>query len=485
MRNESGTIAAISTAMSNSGIGIVRMSGEEAVEIAERIYKGKNEKKLSKQPTHTIHYGYIVDGEDTIDEVLVMLMRGPHSYTGEDTVEINCHGGVYVVRRILETVIKYGARPADPGEFTKRAFLNGKMDLSQAEAVGDLISSKNEYALRSSVSQLKGNIKKEIQKIREEILYHTAFIETALDDPEHISVDGYGEKLEVVVEDHMKSLKHLLSTCDDGRMIKEGIKTVIVGKPNAGKSSLLNVLLGEERAIVTEIAGTTRDVLEEHMNLQGISLNIVDTAGIRDTEDVVEKIGVERAKKYLKDADLVIYVVDTSTALDENDAEIMELLRDRHAIILLNKSDLEQITTVEDVRKHLDKTMIPISAKEQTGIDALEKEIKEMPNYFSDYNTTVHFITEEELEKNHSGMAHGGFVIRSGKTGMNKEHNHIIEYSLKLDSNPEFTTSVLIAYARAAKRLYDEGQKGCKTVLDIAPAYLSEMSDEDLRAHLL
>ena len=201
MRNESGTIAAISTAMSNSGIGIVRMSGEEAVEIAERIYKGKNEKKLSKQPTHTIHYGYIVDGEDTIDEVLVMLMRGPHSYTGEDTVEINCHGGVYVVRRILETVIKYGARPADPGEFTKRAFLNGKMDLSQAEAVGDLISSKNEYALRSSVSQLKGNIKKEIQKIREEILYHTAFIETALDDPEHISVDGYGEKLEVVVED--------------------------------------------------------------------------------------------------------------------------------------------------------------------------------------------------------------------------------------------------------------------------------------------
>ena len=303
MRNESGTIAAISTAMSNSGIGIVRMSGEEAVEIAERIYKGKNEKKLSKQPTHTIHYGYIVDGEDT--------------------VEINCHGGVYVVRRILETVIKYGARPADPGEFTKRAFLNGKMDLSQAEAVGDLISSKNEYALRSSVSQLKGNIKKEIQKIREEILYHTAFIETALDDPEHISVDGYGEKLEVVVEDHMKSLKHLLSTCDDGRMIKEGIKTVIVGKPNAGKSSLLNVLLGEERAIVTEIAGTTRDVLEEHMNLQGISLNIVDTAGIRDTEDVVEKIGVDRAKENAKDADLIMYVIDASAPLDENDDDIM------------------------------------------------------------------------------------------------------------------------------------------------------------------
>ena len=366
MRNESGTIAAISTAMSNSGIGIVRMSGEEAVEIAERIYKGKNEKKLSKQPTHTIHYGYIVDGEDTIDEVLVMLMRGPHSYTGEDTVEINCHGGVYVVRRILETVIKYGARPADPGEFTKRAFLNGKMDLSQAEAVGDLISSKNEYALRSSVSQLKGNIKKEIQKIREEILYHTAFIETALDDPEHISVDG-----------------------DDGRMIKEGIKTVIVGKPNAGKSSLLNVLLGEERAIVTEIAGTTRDVLEEHMNLQGISLNIVDTAGIRDTEDVVEKIGVDRAKENAKDADLIMYVIDASAPLDENDDDIMRMIYGRKAIILLNKADLNTILGKDEIKKKYSEinqlescdifpAIIEISAKNGQGIGELEQTLKEM-----------------------------------------------------------------------------------------------------------
>ena len=340
--------------------------------------QGKNEKKLSKQPTHTIHYGYIVDGEDTIDEVLVMLMRGPHSYTGEDTVEINCHGGVYVVRRILETVIKYGARPADPGEFTKRAFLNGKMDLSQAEAVGDLISSKNEYALRSSVSQLKGNIKKEIQKIREEILYHTAFIETALDDPEHISVDGYGEKLEVVVEDHMKSLKHLLSTCDDGRMIKEGIKTVIVGKPNAGKSSLLNVLLGEERAIVTEIAGTTRDVLEEQMNLNGITLNIIDTAGIRDTEDIVEKIGVDKAKDYLVNADLIIYVVDSSTPLDENDEKIMEMIKDRTALVLLNKSDLDTVTTEEMIASHLDQKIIKVSMKENQGVDELENAIKEL-----------------------------------------------------------------------------------------------------------
>lgn len=238
------TIAAIATAMSNSGIGIVRISGEEAFDIIEKIYRGKKKKSLKEQNSHTIHYGYIVDGEETIDEVLVMLMRGPHSFTGEDVVEIDCHGGVYVVKKILETVIKYGARPADPGEFTKRAFLNGRMDLSQAEAVIDIINSKNAYALKSSVSQLKGSVHKKITEIRKEILYHTAFIETALDDPEHISVDGYGDKLMVTVDKLLDEIHQLLITSDNGRMIKEGIQTVIVGKPNAGKSSLLNVLVG-------------------------------------------------------------------------------------------------------------------------------------------------------------------------------------------------------------------------------------------------
>ena len=335
------TIAAISTAMSNSGIGIVRMSGPEAFQIADRVYKGKKEKKLCEQQSHTIHYGYMVDGDQVIDEVLVMLMRGPHSYTGEDTVEINCHGGVYVVKRILELLIKNGARPAEPGEYTKRAFLNGRLDLSQAEAVGDLIASQNEYALQSSVSQLKGNIKDKISEMREKILYHTAFIETALDDPEHISVDGYGETLKKVVDEIIEAMKRLLDSCDDGRIIKEGVRTVILGKPNAGKSSLLNVLLGEDRAIVTDIAGTTRDVLEEHLNLKGISLNIMDTAGIRDTEDVVEKIGVDRAKEYADKADLILYVIDASRPLDENDAEILHLIKGKRAIILLNKSDLD------------------------------------------------------------------------------------------------------------------------------------------------
>ena len=379
------TIAAIATAMTNSGIGIVRMSGDEAFEIIQKIYKGKKEKYFQEEKGYTIHYGYIVDGEETIDEVLVMIMRGPHSFTGEDTVEINCHGGVYVMKRILETVIKYGARPAEPGEFTKRAFLNGRMDLSQAEAVIDVIHSQNEYALKSSVSQLKGTVHQKIKKIREEILYHTAFIETALDDPEHISVDGYGGELKVVVDKLLEELKALLISSDNGRIIKEGIKTVIVGKPNAGKSSLLNVLVGEDRAIVTDIEGTTRDVLEESIQLQGISLNIMDTAGIRNTEDIVEKIGVDKAKEHANEADLIIYVVDASRNLDENDEKIFDLIYDKRTVILLNKSDLDTVVTEEMIRERISQKgvqkqipVIAISAKEEQGIKELENTVKAM-----------------------------------------------------------------------------------------------------------
>ena len=372
------TIAAIATAMTNSGIGIVRISGTEAFDIVKKIYVGKNQKDLSKVKSHTIHYGYIVDGDETIDEVLVMIMKGPHSFTGEDTVEIDCHGGVYVVKRILETVIKNGARPAEPGEFTKRAFLNGRMDLSQAEAVIDVINSKNEYALKSSVSQLKGNVQKKIKEIREEIIYHTAFIETALDDPEHISVDGYGEKLKVTVDNLLEELNALLKSSDNGRIIKEGIKTVIVGKPNAGKSSLLNVLVGEDRAIVTDIAGTTRDVLEESIQLNGISLNIMDTAGIRDTSDIVEKIGVDKAKSYANEADLIIYVVDASRELDENDFDIIHMIQDKKAVVLLNKSDLDTVVTENMIKSYIEKPILSISAKEESGIKELEDTLKNM-----------------------------------------------------------------------------------------------------------
>ena len=372
------TIAAISTGMTSSGIGIVRISGPDAVEIAEKVYDSRNGKKLADMPTHTIHYGYIRDGEEFLDEVLVMLMRGPRSFTAEDTVEINCHGGVYAMNRILELVTRKGARLAEPGEFTKRAFLNGRIDLSQAEAVIDVINAKNEYALKSSVSQLKGSVLNAVREIREKIIYHIAYIESALDDPEHISLDGYPEQLEEQTEQWIEKITLLIASAENGKRMKEGIRTVIVGKPNAGKSSLLNVLLGEERAIVTDIAGTTRDVLEEQMSLSGISLNIIDTAGIRETEDVVEKIGVKKAKTYAKDADLVIYVVDSSTQLDENDEEIMELIRDRKAIVLLNKMDLDPVTTEEMIRERLDKPVIPISAKEEQGIDRLEQTVKDM-----------------------------------------------------------------------------------------------------------
>lgn len=378
MGYKTDTIAAISTAMTNSGIGIVRISGEGAFEIIDKIYKGKKKKVLSNQKSHTIHYGYIVDGEETIDEVLVLLMKGPHSYTGEDTVEIDCHGGVFVTRKILETVLKYGARPAEPGEYTKRAFLNGRMDLSQAEAVIDVINSKNEYALQSSVNQLKGSVHKKIDEIRSEILHHTAFIETALDDPEHYDVDGYGEELEEVVDNLLKKVQRLIDTADDGRIMKEGIQTVIVGKPNAGKSSLLNALLGEDRAIVTDIAGTTRDVLEENIQLQGISLNIMDTAGIRDTEDIVEKIGVDKAKSYAEEADLIIYVVDASLPLDDSDFEIINMIKNKKAVVLLNKTDLSTVINKKELKVWINKPTIEISAKNQTGIQELQDTLKEM-----------------------------------------------------------------------------------------------------------
>ena len=373
------TIAAISTAMSASGIGIVRISGDEAMEVISRIYRSKNgNKDIKKVKSYTIHYGFIYDGEEVVDEVLVMIMKGPRTYTGEDTVEIDCHGGVYAMKRVLETVLKNGAEIAEPGEFTKRAFLNGRLDLSQAEAVMDVIQAKNSMALKSSVEQLKGSVLRAVKEIRSKLIYHIAYIESALDDPEHISLDGYPQELLEVVEKERKEISELLKTADDGRMIQEGIKTVILGKPNAGKSSLLNYLVGEDRAIVTEIAGTTRDILEEYISLNGITLRVIDTAGIRDTEDVVEKIGVGKARQMAEDADLILYVVDSSMPLDENDQEIMELLKGRKSITIYNKTDLTPVVDMEFLKEKTASPVIPISAVEETGISQLEDEIRRM-----------------------------------------------------------------------------------------------------------
>lgn len=377
---ETDTIAAVATAMTNSGIGIVRISGKEALQVLSGIFfpkkKGLDVKKLQ---SHTVTYGHIYDGGLMIDEVLVIYMKGPHSYTAEDTVEIDCHGGVLVVKRVLETVLKYGARPAEAGEFTKRAFLNGRIDLSQAEAVAELIDSKNEYARKSSLKQLKGSVSKKISELREKVLYETAFLEAALDDPEHISLEGYRERLFKTMEDIKREVDALISSFDQGRMMSEGIKTVILGKPNAGKSSVLNLLLGEERAIVTDVAGTTRDTLEEHLVLDGISLNLVDTAGIRNTEDIVEKIGVERAMEHAKDADLILYVADSAKGLSEEDEEIMKAVKEKQSIVLFNKSDLSQAVSLEEARKFFDGLpVIPFSAREGTGLLELSKELSRL-----------------------------------------------------------------------------------------------------------
>ena len=383
MLQEFDTIAAIATAVSNAGIGIVRISGEDAMRIIGEIFEPYN-KKLDPSclDTHRVYYGNIKDGDSVIDECIVVIMKGPHSYTREDVAEIDCHGGVSVVYRVLELVLGHGARPAEPGEFTKRAFLNGRIDLSQAEAVMDLIESRNELARRNSVSQLKGALSEKIKKIRGEILYQIAYIESALDDPEHISLDGYEETVEPMVISWMEQTQFMLSSYDNGRYIAEGIRTCIVGKPNAGKSSFLNMLLGEERAIVTEIAGTTRDTLEESVTIEGITLNIIDTAGIRDTEDQVEKIGVEKARKEIEQADIVLFVADTSLPLSGEDYDILRQIRGRRKMILLNKADMESSFEAEygKLREFLDQDdpVITISAKYGQGMDNFITELKKL-----------------------------------------------------------------------------------------------------------
>ena len=384
------TIVAIATSLHSAGIGIIRISGEDAMEIIDKIYCSNNEtKRLSNQKSHTIHYGFIVENNEKVDEVMVSIMRAPASYTKEDTVEINCHGGVFVMQKVLETVLRAGARLAEPGEFTKRAFLNGRIDLSEAEAVIDVIEAKNDYALKNSLSQLSGQVLVEIRSLREKILYEIAFIESALDDPEHISLEGYSDRLKEVVLKLLQEMELLLENGRKGRILKEGIRTLLIGKPNAGKSSILNLLLKQERAIVTEIAGTTRDVLEEELSLGGFHLNLIDTAGIRETENQIEQIGVEKTRKMLKTAELVLYVVDSSVDLDENDAEIRKLIQGKKSIALLNKQDLKSKVFLSDFKEEF-MAVIPVSAKENTGMEELENCLRKL--FF-----TKEFLGEENV----------------------------------------------------------------------------------------
>ena len=394
------TIAAISSAAGNSGIGIIRVSGDEAIEVVDKIFRPANKnKKLANVESHTVHYGHIMDGDKTLDQVLVIVMKNPHSYTGEDTVEIDCHGGMLILKKVLDLVLKNGARTAEPGEFTKRAFLNGRIDLSQAEAVMDLINSKNDFALNSSIEQLKGGVSDAIKDIRKDIIYHIAFIESALDDPEHISLDGYDEEITKMLNENINKISKLVNSFDNGRIMKEGIKTVILGKPNAGKSSLLNLMLGEDRAIVTDIEGTTRDTLEENINFNGLSLKIIDTAGIRDTEDLVERIGVNKAKEIAKEGDLIIYVVDGLRELDDNDREIIKLINDKQAIILVNKSDMDTVINIDELKKDSNRDVILFSAKNGEGMEQLEEEIRNM--FYSGkvtYNDQVYITNARHKE---------------------------------------------------------------------------------------
>ena len=377
---EHDTIAAIASGLSASGIGIIRVSGNAAFEIGDAVFRAASGKKVSEMESFKAAYGFIVADGKTVDEVLLLKMKAPHTYTREDIIEIDCHGGIVVTKAVLDTVLAAGARPAEPGEFTKRAFLNGRIDLTQAEAVNDIIAAKSSLALKNSVNQLRGDVKTKIASLRDTILSKTAFIEAALDDPEHYSLDGFPETLSEDTDKMIDEISRLIKSNDNGRIIKEGINTVILGRPNAGKSSLLNVILGEERAIVTDIAGTTRDTLEETVVLDGIVLKMIDTAGIRDTDNMIERIGVDRARAAAQEADLILYVVDATVGVTDEDTDILNMLKDKKCIILVNKTDVEEFDEGK-IRAKLQSSSVPvigISATKQTGIDELKKCITDM-----------------------------------------------------------------------------------------------------------
>lgn len=415
------TICAIASAMTNAGIGIIRVSGSDAIEKVDRIYKGKQ--KLTEVESHTVQYGHIVYDDKVIDEVMVLVLKAPRTYTTDDTVEIDCHGGTLVMQEILKAVIAQGVRPAEPGEFTKRAFLNGRIDLSQAESVMDVISSNSSLALHNSINQLQGIFSDQIKDMRSKIIYEIAYIESALDDPEHIDITGYGEELLPKIQEIIDQISHLLATADNGSMLKEGIKTTIIGKPNAGKSSLLNLLARKDRAIVTDIAGTTRDTLEEQISLNGIALRIIDTAGIRHTEDVVEKIGVKKAYDTMENADLILYVVDASRKLDENDIAIMEKIKDLKVIVLLNKTDLNPVVDVDEIHKYLSQDILPFSAKNGQGLDYLEKMITDM------------FFTGQIMDSNEVFLTNARHI--AALSDANESLKHVVE-SISMDMPEDF-----------------------------------------------
>ncbi|MCR4624969.1 MAG: tRNA uridine-5-carboxymethylaminomethyl(34) synthesis GTPase MnmE [Lachnospiraceae bacterium] len=450
-RFNNDTIAAICTGLTGSGINIIRISGEKAFEVADSIFVGKSGKKIAEMRNFSVNYGYIVDksynvdnvdnlSEETVDEVLLMKMQAPHSYTKEDVIEIDCHGGIIVTKKILGLILKNGARLAEPGEFTKRAFLNGRIDLSQAEAVIDIINAKSNLALKNSVQQLKGSVKKKIVEIREKLISKTAYIEAALDDPEHISLEGFTEENKNEFEEIAKDLKKLVDTFDEGRLLNEGINTCILGLPNAGKSSLLNALLNEERAIVTDIAGTTRDILRETVVFGDVVLNIIDTAGIRDTGDIIEKIGVDRAKKEAENADLILYVIDLNEGINNKDLEILEEIKDKKTIVVYNKSDLlpengsVSLNAENAGNGSTGKTAITLSSKTGEGIEELKTMIKTLFYSGSINNSEDVLITNERHRELLSS------ALRSINNVINAVQDNVSEDFLTIDLMDAYET---------------------------------------------
>ncbi|MBO5425687.1 MAG: tRNA uridine-5-carboxymethylaminomethyl(34) synthesis GTPase MnmE [Lachnospiraceae bacterium] len=437
------TIAAIATGMGNSGIGIIRLSGDEALAIASKIFKPKNNNKdISTMESYTAAYGLVEYEGRVYDEAIALVMRGPKTYTAEDVVELDCHGGVTILKEILDLIIKLGARVAEPGEFTKRAFLNGRIDMSQAESVMDLIHAKNDMAAKSSLKQLQGGLRDTITAMRDKLLYNIAYIESALDDPENYSLDAFPQELESTVDNLLITVENLIKSSDNGRLIKEGIRTVIVGRPNAGKSSILNMLLGEDRAIVTDIEGTTRDTLEELINIDGISLNMVDTAGIRDTEDLVEKIGVDKAKDSIKDADLVLYIVDGTTPLDENDFKIMDIIKDKKSITIINKNDMDIVVDNLLITSKIDTKIIELSAKQGTGKDILHNLLKEM--FFNNevsYNDELYITNLRHKNLLYDAKESLSKVLESISMGMGEDF---------------YTIDLMAAYASLGKIIGEE-----------------------------
>ncbi len=439
----SDTIAAIATGMGNSGIGIIRISGDDAIAIANQIFIAKNKsKQIATMESYTAAFGLISYDGEIYDESIALVMRAPHTYTAEDVVELDCHGGIVALKRILDLVLRLGARPAEPGEFTKRAFLNGRIDMSQAESVMDLIHAQNELAAKSSLRQLTGGLGKIISGMRETLLYKIAYIESALDDPENYSLDSFPQELNETVDNLLITVEKLIKSVNNGRLVHEGIRTVILGRPNAGKSSVLNMLLGEDRAIVTDIEGTTRDTLEEHITIDEISLNIIDTAGIRDTEDIVERIGVNKAMDTIEDADLILYIVDGTTPLNDNDYKIMQSIKGKKSLTLINKNDQQTIVDKMLITSQIDTEILDISAKEGTGKEELCAKLKQM--FFTDelsYNNEIYI----------SNMRHKSLLYDT-RDSLNK-----VKESIAMDMGEDFfTIDLMSAYISLGKIIGEE-----------------------------